>query len=140
MRTAGEKHSAISKMAKAILDSSAVLAFVNREAGWEKAEISIPDCAVSSVNLAEIVAKLLLAGGQMVQIAETVDNLALTVEPFDERRAVAAASWISRTRSAGLSLADCACLSLAEELSLPVVTADRAWSRVDCDLEIQMIR
>jgi len=38
------------------------------------------------------------------------------------------------------SLADRACLALAMERRLPVVTADRAWSGLGLDLDIQVIR
>ena len=45
-----------------------------------------------------------------------------------------------RTRSAGLSLADRACLALASRLGVPAVTADRAWTTLDVGVEIVCIR
>jgi PIN domain nuclease of toxin-antitoxin system len=44
------------------------------------------------------------------------------------------------TRSAGLSVGDRACLGLAKELDLPVVTADRMWASLDLGIEIELIR
>lgn len=45
-----------------------------------------------------------------------------------------------RTRSVGLSLGDRACLATAHRLGLPTLTADTAWSELELDLEIQLIR
>jgi len=44
------------------------------------------------------------------------------------------------TRSAGLSLADRACLALALRLGYGVLTADRQWSNLDIGLEVKLIR
>ena len=49
-----------------------------------------------------------------------------------------AALW-ERTRDLGLSLADRACLALAERLHLPAVTADREWQSVG-GVTVQLIR
>ena len=49
-----------------------------------------------------------------------------------------AALW-DRTRDLGLSLADRACLALAQRLHLPAVTADRQWQAV-AGMTIQLIR
>jgi ribonuclease VapC len=45
-----------------------------------------------------------------------------------------------RIRHYGLSLGDRACLALAMELKLPVVTADRAWIDLDLGIDICVIR
>jgi PIN domain nuclease of toxin-antitoxin system len=57
-----------------------------------------------------------------------------------EPQAHEAAGLIVLTKPAGLSLGDRACLALATTLDLPVVTADRAWSRVGLSLQISLIR
>lgn len=44
------------------------------------------------------------------------------------------------TRQLGLSLADRACLALARQLSLPVLTADHAWAEAALELEVKLIR
>ena len=51
-------------MNSAVLDSSAVLAFLHREPGWERAKESLPDGIVSSLILAEVVTRLTLGGGK----------------------------------------------------------------------------
>jgi ribonuclease VapC len=127
-------------MIRAAVDASAVLAFVNRETGWQRAEAGMSSGIVSSVNLAEVVTKLILMGGTASEIHEAWSALNLRVQPFDDTRAFAAGLLVARTRRFGLSLADRACLALAIELRIPAVTADRAWSKLDLPVEIRVIR
>jgi PIN domain nuclease of toxin-antitoxin system len=61
-------------------------------------------------------------------------------EPFTAAKAELAARLWDTTRHYGLSLADRACLALAMERELPVLTADRAWSGLDITLEIRVVR
>ena len=58
---------------------------------------------------------------------------------FDEAAAYAAGTLHSDTRRLGLSLADCACLALAQLMDAPAVTADRLWREVD-GVEVVVIR
>ena len=51
----------------------------------------------------------------------------LDVHRHDLTAALAAGHPRPATRSAGLSLADRACLALAKTLGLPALTADRSW-------------
>jgi PIN domain nuclease of toxin-antitoxin system len=50
--------------------------------------------------------------------------------------AIAAGTTISVVNS----LADRACLALAERLGVPAVTADREWAKADVAAEVQLIR
>ena len=45
-------------MSSWVLDASALLALLNRELGSEKVVAALPDAVMSSVNLSEVVAKL----------------------------------------------------------------------------------
>ena len=45
-------------MSSWVLDASALLALLNREPGSEKVVAALPDAVMSSVNLSEVVAKL----------------------------------------------------------------------------------
>ncbi len=51
---------------------------------------------------------------------------------------VTALFWSAR--SAGLSLGDRACLALAVQRDLPVMTADRVWAGLGLPIDIQLIR
>jgi ribonuclease VapC len=44
------------------------------------------------------------------------------------------------TRERGLSLADRACLALAQRLALPALTADRAWAGLDLAVAVELVR
>jgi PIN domain nuclease of toxin-antitoxin system len=66
--------------------------------------------------------------------------LLLDISPLDADLAYRTGELHRRTRPNGLSLADCACLSLAKLHGLPAVTADRAWAGVELDQEIVLVR
>ncbi|HML12415.1 MAG TPA: type II toxin-antitoxin system VapC family toxin [Xanthobacteraceae bacterium] len=127
-------------MSRSVLDSSAILALFEKEQGWEKVRAALPDGIVSSLTLAEVVTRLTLRGGKPWQVAAAWDDLRLFVETFDDARARVAGLLVDKTRSLGLSLADRACLALARELGLPVVTADRSWRGVQIGVEVVLIR
>ena len=73
-------------------------------------------------------------------IRSTIDGLRLRIVPFDEGHAYKAGSLRHSTRHVGLSLGDRACLVLAAAMSLPALTADRAWADLDIGVEVQLIR
>ncbi len=71
---------------------------------------------------------------------EDLGRLGVSFEPFTPRQAELAAALWSRTHRYGLSLADRACLALALDRSLPVMTADRTWAQLDLGLEVRVLR
>lgn len=64
----------------------------------------------------------------------------MEIIPFDEEQAHDAADLRDATRRRGLSLGDRACLQLAARRGLPALTADRAWTEIDMDVELCLIR
>jgi PIN domain nuclease of toxin-antitoxin system len=60
--------------------------------------------------------------------------------PFTAQHAKTAGNLIAKTRSLGLSLGDCACLSLGLALKAPVYTADRSWKNLKLGVRIHVIR
>jgi PIN domain nuclease of toxin-antitoxin system len=66
--------------------------------------------------------------------------LKLTIVPFDEKHAVAAASFRPVTRNLNVSFADRACLGTAALAGLPVLTGDRKWQDFPCGVKILLIR
>jgi len=62
------------------------------------------------------------------------------IEPMTAADCIAIARLRIATKAQGLSLADRACLALAERLGVPALTADREWAKADIDAEIQLIR
>ncbi len=67
-------------------------------------------------------------------------ELGVVFEPFTADHAETAALLRARTRERGLSLADRACLALALDRGLRVVTADRAWAELGLEVEVELIR
>ena len=127
-------------MADIVFDASAVMAVVNREAGSAVVLERLPGAIISSVNLAEVVTKLAERGFGADFIHAKVEDLRIEVAAFDRESAERTGLLRTTTRHLGLSLADRACLALADMLALPVLTADRAWRDVDIGVDIRLIR
>ena len=113
-------------MGRAVLDASAVLAFLLKEPGWIGAEPWLAGSQINAVNLAEVASRLLAEGAKTTAVRALIDGLHLEIVQLDEDLAYMTAELHRNTRSNGLSLADCGCLSLAMARRLPAVTADRA--------------
>jgi PIN domain nuclease of toxin-antitoxin system len=101
--------------------------------------------AVNVVNWAEVLSKLAEAGKDPEAAAAELrraegSRRALSIEPLTAADCVAVARLRPVTRRQGLSLADRACLALAERLDVPALTADRKWLEADVATEVQLIR
>ena len=124
-----------------VLDASAILTYLHEEPGKDLvAEVLVRDCIASAVNLAAVASKLFDQGMPLGDIREAIVNLQLSIDPFGSEAAVASAALRTRTRPAGLSLADRACIELAERLALPVVTADRVWATLGLQVPVIIAR
>lgn len=127
-------------MSNVVLDASVLLAVLLQEPDHEDAVSLLDRARMSSVNLAEAVTKLTSYGRSAEAILYLIRDMEIQVEPLDGPRAIAAGLLVTKTAKAGLSLGDRACLSLASELGLRAVTSDKAWTKVDADVEIEVIR
>ncbi len=130
-----------------VLDASAALALLNDEDGGEVVSNAIADgAAISVVNLAEVLSKVAERGGDPAEAAARLrkaegSKRALAIEPLTAADCVAVARLRPITKQRGLSLADRACLALAERLDIPALTTDEAWDDVpNLDIEVQLIR
>ncbi len=123
-----------------VFDASAVLAMIHGEPGEEFARRNSSGSLVSAVNVAEVGARLADRGVSEAQVRLSMRASGLEVTPFDAEMAYASASLRNETRSSGLSLGDRACLALAKQHGLAVLTADRAWSRLDVGVDVRMLR
>jgi ribonuclease VapC len=129
------------------LDASAVLALLNDEEGSEVVSGAVADgAAISVVNLAEVLSKVAERGGDPAAAAAELrkaegSKRALTIEPLTAADCIALARLRPTTKQRGLSLADRACLALADRLGVPALTADEAWEDVPgLDIEVRLIR
>lgn len=123
-----------------VVDASAVLALINREAGWETVAKALPAALISAVNLAEVAGKLIDHGLPATDVDSLLAGLGLAVIPFDDEMALATGKLRSLKGGTRLSLGDRACLQLARHRSLPALTADRYWARIDTGVELSVIR
>lgn len=127
-------------MSDCVLDASAVLAFVNREPGAALVEDAMSVSAISTVNLAEVVTRLVDWGVPIDDARTLIADMRMEVANFDENFAYRTGEIRTATRHRGLSLGDRACLTLARRLDVPVYTADRNWADLDVGVEIRLIR
>ena len=130
----------------AVLDASALIAFVQEEEGFRRVRSAIEHGAlISAVNWAETLADM-AERGEAVETAEPrvrtriAEVGTLGVVAFDQAQATETARLRVRTQSLGLSLADRACLALGRLRRLPVLTADRAWRSLPLSIRIEVIR
>lgn len=128
-------------MSDAVLDASAILAVINQEPGATEVKRVLFGATVSSVNLAEVVSKMVDGGVTWQASREALSRFGLAVSPFDQGLAFEVGALRSATRAKGLSLADRACLALGKRLGFRVYTADRAWARIHVDdVHVVLIR
>ena len=130
----------------AVLDASALLAFVYDEPGVHRVRPVIArGAAISGINWAEALSDLSERGESAEiaapRVAQAVSKVGtLVILPFDEVQAIEVARLSMRTKSLGLSLADRACLALGRLRRLPVLTTDRAWRSLHISVTIVVIR
>ena len=118
-------------MAKSVvLDSTAVLAVLFDEPGAGQIVDLLQGSLLSSVNLAEIHRYLLARGRPTPHSWNSLLSMGFEVVPFSEEHArLAGELIIGKTRPA-LSLAERACLALAQERDATVYTTNRAWKNL----------
>jgi len=127
-------------MSEYVLDASALLTILNQEPGKERVEAILGQATVSTVNVAETIGKLIDAGMTSANAIASVELLHLEVIDFDMEMARIAGSLKQSTKKLGLSLGDRCCLALGIVRGSIVVTADRLWSRLRLDVQVEVLR
>lgn len=109
-----------------VLDASAVLAFLQAEAGADVVEQHLlADSCCGAANWSEVAQKVRAAGRDWDLSRALLLGYGLRVEAVLQPDAEwAGARW---REGEGLSLADRLCLALGTRVRGPVVTADSAW-------------
>ncbi len=124
-----------------VLDASAVLALLRREPGSDVVAEHIGGATICTVNLAEVVGKIVDVSGDPVDVVQRLVATGMTIEPLIEDDALLAGALRSLVGGQRLSLGDRCCLALAARSDPPVVlTADRIWKELDIDIDVQLIR
>jgi len=127
---------------KIVFDSSAIIALLELEEGWAIVSDHLNNAIVSTINLAEVMAVInrKTVGDVAGEAMKLLQNTFPHIVDFNQEQAVITASLDSVTKEYGLSLGDRACLALAKHKNLPVLTADKVWTKLKIGVEIQIIR
>lgn len=123
-----------------VLDASAVLAFLQKETGWEIVQSAIEDSIISSINWSEVAQKAARKELDIVKTRSLLNELGLEIIDFSIQQAELAAELWSLSKPYGLSLADRACIVLGIERQLPVLTADSVWAKLNVKTSICILR
>jgi PIN domain nuclease of toxin-antitoxin system len=124
----------------AVLDASALLAFLQEEPGAEQITPRLLcSASISAVNYSEVYSKLIWGGLSAAQADECL-QLPFHIVQFDHELAKTCGALIRRTAQYGLSLGDRACLALAISIKAPVYTTEKIWKNLKVGIPIHVIR
>ncbi|HXD61682.1 MAG TPA: type II toxin-antitoxin system VapC family toxin [Lacisediminihabitans sp.] len=124
-----------------VLDTSALLAYLNDEPGGDEVEALLDDALISTVNLAEVLQKATRNDISATQLTTDIAGMGVHSVAFDASMAAMTAQLWPQTKTHGLSLADRGCLSLAAQFNAIAVTADRAWADLDLPgIDIHLVK
>ena len=126
---------------KTLLDTSAIIALIKQEPGYQIVDEILAISAMSTVNFAELITTLAKDDINTEDIDAITTNLVPEIAPFSHEIATLTGKLYIQTRHKGLSLGDRACLATAIQLGLPVYTADKAWGELNIPkLKVHLIR
>ena len=129
-------------MSVVVLDASALLALLKREAGAEIVEASLDQAVIGSVNLGEAAQIQYAYGWNRAEFETAVALMEIPVVPVSHKTAIDAADFRELARKNGISQADCLCLALAKSESAVALTADRDWLKIAdmVGVKVELIR
>ena len=123
-----------------VLDASAIIAYLDGEAGSDIVEQWLPNSAVSMVNVCEVIAVLVREGKSEKEVSGDIRTLIPMIIPFGWDIARSTAAMITKTQPKGLGLGDRAALATAKLLNVPVLTTESRWLDVPVEVDVRLIR
>lgn len=127
-------------MKKVVLDTSALVAYIHKEKGEDNVLKYLYNSIISTVIYSEFIYVMLDKGFNLEELEKIITYFGIEIIDFDKEQAVIAAELVVKTKSKGLSFGDRACLALAIVKKIPVITADKIWSKLDIGVDIKLIR
>ena len=130
---------------KAVVDASAVLAWIFEERGANIVEKYLSVSGISAVNLGEVLYRCRDRGMSLSELEDTEADLAeyglrwlsLTRQESHEIVTVKQAEEVAGIT---LSMADRCCLATALTHQVPVIASDGEWELLDLDIEVISFR
>lgn len=124
-----------------VFDASIVIALINEEIKEEELINYLSyNIFMSTVNIGEvykyIYAKFQQNDFEMQNYLAFNQLLKISHIDFTIEQSLISAELYLKTKQYGLSLGDRACLALAIEKNLPVLTCDRDWAKLDLGIDI----
>ena len=136
-----QRNKSLLKPQKALLDSSAIIALLKKEAGYKIIEDVIATSSMSSVNFSEVISVLARSNVTDSDINEIIADLIPEIIPFTQDISILAGKLITVTNIYGLSLGDRACIATGIIHNFKILTTDKAWQ--ECQIpnaDIVLIR
>lgn len=129
-------------MSDIVIDASVLIALLKEERGYEAALPYFTDnVLISSVNWAEVVGYVATKNSALITDLPTIfSTFNISILPFTISDAYTVGELLTKTKPYGLSLGDRACIALAMEKKAAILTADRAWKKLNLGVKIQCIR
>lgn len=126
------------KSKKSLLDTSAIIALLKKEPGYEILEDVIANSSMSSVNLSELVAVLARSGVPEEEIDEIITDIVPEIIPFSENLSIKTGKLISVTKEYGLSLGDRACIATGSYYNMEIYTKDSIWLNLTENVKVKI--
>ena len=124
----------------AVLDTSALLAFIKGEPGSKLIEKIIDKSIMSIINLTETI--IVLGRNNPARLGYyqmAVDELMPHKYETDAKLMFLASEISVKYRERhNLSLGDCYCLALGKHLELPIYTGDNPWQGLEKKIEVEI--
>lgn len=124
----------------AVLDTSALLAYLKGEVGTKIIEVILDNSIMSIVNVTEAIIVLARNYPDRLSYYQMVINELIVHKYESDSNIMMLASEISvkYREKHNLSLGDCYCLALGKFLNLPVYTGDRPWAGLESKLGMKL--
>lgn len=126
-------------MTECVIDASALIAILRKEPGHEQFQVHFLDACISAINFAECISDALRVDGSLEKLDSLFERMRTPIEPFTKSQARTAGFIHARSRKEKLSYADCACLALALDKGLPIITKDSVWQKLDLEVKFVIL-